>query len=374
MPPPGTPGAPAPTLEPTLDNELLSVALELEGEPPDGGCCCGAPALKPKAAEEPTGESLSGGGAPTADDDGGLIPDNDGNPDSDVPGKVTKNLFGYSGYSGLAVPFGRGEPGEEVIRGALPLILPLGVAIADSPPLSVDDNETTLRLRLKLAVAVDVPPWASTVDVKGFYDRMWHKLKADMICELVGVSMSRSEFDDAECCGCASASPVISRIHGRSRVGEGDEAAQKDGRGSGQGCEGLGGTLQAIRGVSFERVLACQRTFTLCSQLSTSAQDNHLRALVLALVAAQYLHTSTEHAESMLSTAEQLAAGLGAEPKTAKNAELKKGIAKASIAGSGGDGVGNAHLRLWIGERSLELKRRAVDEQGGDTPPNIQRQ
>ena len=58
--------------------------------------------------------------------------------------------------------------------------------------------------------------------------------------------------------------------------------------------------------------------------LSTSAQDNHLRALVLALVAAQYVHTSTEHAETMLSTAEQLAAGLGAQPKTLAKVDTSK--------------------------------------------------
>lgn len=86
--------------------------------------------------------------------------------------------------------------------------------------------------------------------------------------------------------------------------------------------------------------------------LSTAAQDNYLRALVLALVAAQYVHTSVEHAETMLGTAEQLAAGLGALPKAAKTPEAaaKKELVKHA---SGGDGIGNAHLRLWIGERSL---------------------
>jgi len=85
--------------------------------------------------------------------------------------------------------------------------------------------------------------------------------------------------------------------------------------------------------------------------LSTTALDNHLRPLVLALIAAQYVHTSTEHAESMLGTAEQLAAGLGAQPKNASKAPSNsdpKSKAKASA-----NGVGNAHLRLWIGERAL---------------------
>ena len=46
----------------------------------------------------------------------------------------------------------------------------------------------------------------------------------------------------------------------------------------------------------------------------------------------------------MLATAEQLGAGLGASGV--------KGGEKSRL-GSKGDGVGNAHLRLWIGERSL---------------------
>ena len=46
----------------------------------------------------------------------------------------------------------------------------------------------------------------------------------------------------------------------------------------------------------------------------------------------------------MLATAEQLGAGLGASGV--------KGGEKPRL-GSKGDGVGNAHLRLWIGERSL---------------------
>lgn len=46
----------------------------------------------------------------------------------------------------------------------------------------------------------------------------------------------------------------------------------------------------------------------------------------------------------MLNTAEQLAAGLGASV-------VKEG--EKSKSGSIGDGVGNAHLRLWIGERNL---------------------
>jgi len=87
----------------------------------------------------------------------------------------------------------------------------------------------------------------------------------------------------------------------------------------------------------------------------------------------------------MLGTAEQLAAGLGAHPKAPQKSSDSK---PQKTAGAAGDGVGNAHLRLWIGERCLgesllslywfentyqhpcfpfltsELKRRAGDEAG----------
>lgn len=83
--------------------------------------------------------------------------------------------------------------------------------------------------------------------------------------------------------------------------------------------------------------------------LSTASQDNHLRALVLALIAAQYVYTSAEHAEAMLSTAEQLASGLGARLKASPvSPQSPKKVAAGSTAE-----IGNAPLRLWIGERSL---------------------
>ena len=98
-------------------------------------------------------------------------------------------------------------------------------------------------------------------------------------------------------------------------------------------------------------------------ELATRSTDNHLRALVLALIAAHYLHTAGEHARTMLQTCEQLAAGLGA-PAT-------KGAASAAGA-DGGKGyltpvvVGNAPLGLWAGERfmgtcSFHLKKRITD-------------
>lgn len=141
-------------------------------------------------------------------------------------------------------------------------------------------------------------------------------------------------------------------------------------------CDGLGGTLGAIASVlhacltneflkaKYVIVSYCAPHYHLTGtdlhdcrvhlrealKTATSSGDNHLRALILALIAAQYLNTSSEHAEAMLATSEQLAAGLGAQPRPAKD---KKGVAAPVAQGKSGDGVGNAPLRLWIGERSL---------------------
>jgi hypothetical protein len=73
-----------------------------------------------------------------------------------------------------------------------------------------------------------------------------------------------------------------------------------------------------------------------------------------------------EHAETMLNTAEQLGAGLGASSVVKRGGGAKKKESQVNDQGTGGnnggeklksesmgDGVGNAHLRLWIGERSL---------------------
>lgn len=60
----------------------------------------------------------------------------------------------------------------------------------------------------------------------------------------------------------------------------------------------------------------------------------------------------------MLNTAELLAAGLGAQLKATKGNDGKTNSAVSSSPSilnvkPGGDNVGNAHLRLWIGERAL---------------------
>ena len=90
-------------------------------------------------------------------------------------------------------------------------------------------------------------------------------------------------------------------------------------------------------------------------ELATKAQDNHLRALVLALVSAHYLHTAGDHARAMLQTCEQLAAGLGATAKavTTSSGGEEAGKTAAAAMPAAVASVGNAPLGLWVGERFL---------------------
>ncbi|KAG5635603.1 hypothetical protein H0H81_010657 [Sphagnurus paluster] len=129
-------------------------------------------------------------------------------------------------------------------------------------------------------------------------------------------------------------------------------------------CEGLGGTLVAVaevvRACLAEEVLGAKKHLRHALDLATRAQDNHLRALVLALVAAHYQHTAREHALAVLGTCAQLAAGLGAPAKgSSASAGGAPGNAKE---GKGKDAAGNVQLRLWVGERVVELHRWAGQE------------
>jgi hypothetical protein len=68
-------------------------------------------------------------------------------------------------------------------------------------------------------------------------------------------------------------------------------------------------------------------------------QDNHLRALIMALVSSHYFHTAYDQAEQVLSTCEQLAAGLGAPPDKMNPNEILTS--------------GNIQLGIWVNERTL---------------------
>ncbi|KAI9069691.1 hypothetical protein FKP32DRAFT_1586700 [Trametes sanguinea] len=127
-------------------------------------------------------------------------------------------------------------------------------------------------------------------------------------------------------------------------------------------CRGIGGSLEAVAHVLeaclTAEILKAKQHLRSALDIVTKAQDNHLRALVLALISAHYLHTAGDHARTMLQTCEQLAAGLGAPP--AKNATTASGSQDAK--GTTTVPVGNAPLGLWVGERFLELFKRAGKE------------
>lgn len=55
----------------------------------------------------------------------------------------------------------------------------------------------------------------------------------------------------------------------------------------------------------------------------------------------------------MLETAENLAAGLGSQPKLSKAHASPMKTATTTVAAGESDTVGNPHLRLWVGERFL---------------------
>ncbi|KAI0640309.1 hypothetical protein C8Q77DRAFT_1085911 [Trametes polyzona] len=123
-------------------------------------------------------------------------------------------------------------------------------------------------------------------------------------------------------------------------------------------CRGMGGSLEAVAQVLeacfTPEILKAKQHLKHALELATKAQDNHLRALILALIAAHYLHTAGDHARTMLQTCEQLAAGLGAPPS--------KGAAPSQTSKATPAAVGNAPLGLWVGERFLKLFKRAGKE------------
>lgn len=96
---------------------------------------------------------------------------------------------------------------------------------------------------------------------------------------------------------------------------------------------------------------------------------------MFALVAAQYVHTSAEHAQTMLATAETLASGMGAGVKKVKDGK------EPEAYGRNGE-FGNVFLRLWVGEQTVgklyrvfkvplltllsELQKRLGDEKGAE--------
>lgn len=158
-----------------------------------------------------------------------------------------------------------------------------------------------------------------------------------------------------------------------------------------EACKGMGGTLEAmghvLQACVSPEILSAKyvvHTIALCSlgallsfnlhrqhlkcalDLASRAQDNHLRALVLALVSALYLHTAESYARAMLETCGQLASGLGAVIQQPNNTNKTRETTKAreSVPSSATNmdkeslndqPLGNVPLGLWIGLRFLGM-------------------
>ncbi|GJE89523.1 hypothetical protein PsYK624_056250 [Phanerochaete sordida] len=291
-------------------------------------------------------------------------------------------------------------------------------AVGRKPKRKVFAAEGLATWEKELDVEIHLSSWASLGDVEEIEQRL-ARIKADLLCELVAVSVMRSEWDTAEqnladviahtrtynifphfaarislhhahlahALGQASralecyrvavalaeegsfvqvtarAGEVILRIgvcEQRARLGQSREDADvaevdvKEAMQVAKACYTIGGTLmavgQVIEALVSKEILRAKGFLKEALGQATRSQDNHMRAAILALIAAQYFHTSGDHALQMLQTCEQLAVGLGAP------------ASKSTEKENGPSAVGNARLGLWVGQKFLELYRRAGKE------------
>ncbi|KAH8111978.1 hypothetical protein DFH11DRAFT_1512413 [Phellopilus nigrolimitatus] len=286
-------------------------------------------------------------------------------------------------------------------------------AVGRKPKRKVFAGEglTVWEKEVKKEIALN--PWAEPRDAEEVDERMV-KIKADLLSELVAVCIMRSEFDDAtahlatliahtrtfgffatyaaritlhhahlahalgdatraaQCYAVAAdlaqdgtfvnVSARASHLALRIACGEGDRADliwEEEVAAVVEACKGMGGTLEAIGHVLqaciSPEILTAKTHLKAALDRASEAQDNHLRALVLALVSALYLRTAEKHARAMLETCGQLAAGLGATPKSSKEERASKSDKSTTP-------IGNAPLGLWVGQRFLELHRRDGNE------------
>ncbi|KAL5519652.1 hypothetical protein ACEPAH_1335 [Sanghuangporus vaninii] len=262
--------------------------------------------------------------------------------------------------------------------------------------------------------------WAEPRDAEEIDERMV-KVKADLLSELVAVCIVRSEFEDASShlnkliahtrnfnlFNAYAARITLHHAHLAHSLGDTARASQcysvaahlaaegtfvnvsaragglalriAHGEGSRtdleweeevksvvEACQGMGGTLEAIGHVLqaclSNEILTAKSHLKSALDLASSAQDNHLRALVLALISALYHLTAEQHSRQILESCAQLAAGLGASVKR-DDTQIRSG-SSPSKEGHGSStmmSVGNAPLGLWVGQRFLEIY-----QQGGD--------
>ncbi|KAK1228586.1 hypothetical protein PQX77_008364 [Marasmius sp. AFHP31] len=300
--------------------------------------------------------------------------------------------------------------------------------------------EKEVKRELKL------PVWATVADAEHIDDRM-AKIKGDLMCELIGVSIMRSELDSAE----KTLSLLIAhlRTHGlfdtfaarvtlhhahlaqtkgdfkramrcykvAARVGEemcddfarlsakaglvtlrigilrmremrsdetemevdGEEKKKEDECDEGDddwswedvermgvevadACKGMGGTMwivgRIIEACLSDEILKAKQDLRTGLNFASSAGDNHIRALILALIASHFFHTSADDSLEMLTMCGNLAAGFGAVPGGGKVSSRRSSMTNSSEEKKPVDGLGNVSLRMWVGERSLDIHRR----------------
>ncbi|KAG1721871.1 hypothetical protein EDD22DRAFT_936390 [Suillus occidentalis] len=285
---------------------------------------------------------------------------------------------------------------------------------------------------------IELPLWASLADRDEIIQRTV-RLTADLLCELIAISIQRSEFDAAEThlnalltlsythdlFDAYSARITLHAAHLAHALGDTERAGTcyrvaksvDDERNAGVGyvgaaacageallriglcaqtqaqahvdpgmnedassdwldaethalaisaiqrCHGMGGTLEAVGKVvqaavagARGEIVGAKSHLKSALSLSTLAGENHLRALLLAQVGAQYLHTAPAHAMETLAVCETLGAGMGAKQKDVDGGK-GKGKEREHDTDGGDGSIGNAPLRLWVGERFLDFKR-----------------
>ncbi|KAF9040454.1 hypothetical protein BDZ89DRAFT_347994 [Hymenopellis radicata] len=277
--------------------------------------------------------------------------------------------------------------------------------VGRKPKRKLFANEGLTMWEKEMRKPIVLSPWASVSDVTQLEYTM-NRLKGDLLCELVGVHIMRSEFVGAQkhidvlvahvrtvgLWDAFSARVLLHEAHlaharGDSNRAEScyaiaaDLASEGQGRddyvetcaragmvglkiGLGKGdyeesmqvvesCKGLGGTLRSvgkiIEACMSSEILKAKTCLKSALTITGESTDNHLRCLVLALISSHFMHTATDYAMKMLGTCEQIASGLGA------------GAVKGAKNTHGADTVGNIPLRIWTAERFLELHRRQGD-------------
>ncbi|KAG1902737.1 uncharacterized protein F5891DRAFT_1215571 [Suillus fuscotomentosus] len=287
---------------------------------------------------------------------------------------------------------------------------------------------------------IELPLWASLADGDEIMQRTV-RLTADLLCELVAISIQRSEFDAAEThlnalltlththdlfhsysaritlhaahlahalgdteragvCyrvaksvddehnagagyvgAAACAGEALLRIGLRAQahdenlnpdVNEDASTEKSDwldaethalARSAIQRCHGMGGTLEAVGKVVQAAVVGARGeiiTPKICAVSVDLSRRKPSRALLLAQVGAQYLHTAPAHAMETLAVCETLGAGMGAKQKDVDGVKGGgKGKEKERDMDGSDGSLGNAPLRLWVGERFLEIFKRA---------------